>query len=343
MEFAMAPGHYSIKKTLLLNRMDGMPIGILAALATCALWGLTFVAPRAVDPFTPWDLAVARYGLFGVASFVLMANRRFRPVAFSAGRIAVGLGLGCLGYVGYFLAVAYAVRLAGAAVPPLVIGTMPVLLALIANWRDDTVRWRSLALPFSLIVAGVLVVNLDALSTVVPQGRGMVLLGALSAVAALAIWIVYGLANGIVMRACDAPDALRWTGVQGLGAALGSLVILPFTNFGEISASPSEISRFAGWALLTGLAGSWFATWCWVVASRRLPIALAAQLIVAETVFGLAYGFMFEARWPSGAEWVGAALQIFGVAAAIRAFTLPCAPDARWLPKDRKAKTEAAG
>jgi len=69
-----------------------------------------------------------------------------------------------------------------------------------------------------------------------------------------------------------------------------------------------------------GLAGSWFATWCWVVASRRLPLALAAQLIVAETIFGLVYGLMFEGRFPSIAEAVGALLQFAGVCMAIAVF-----------------------
>ncbi|MGI2031161.1 hypothetical protein ACRQ1B_02095 [Rhizobium panacihumi] len=40
-----------------------MLIGILAGLGTCALWGLTFIAPRAVAPFTAWDLTVARRGI----------------------------------------------------------------------------------------------------------------------------------------------------------------------------------------------------------------------------------------------------------------------------------------
>jgi len=33
-----------------------MLIGILAGLTTCALWGLTFIAPRAVDPASTLDL-----------------------------------------------------------------------------------------------------------------------------------------------------------------------------------------------------------------------------------------------------------------------------------------------
>jgi drug/metabolite transporter (DMT)-like permease len=70
-----------------------------------------------------------------------------------------------------------------------------------------------------------------------------------------------------------------------------------------------------------GGAGSWFATWCWVVASRRLPLALAAQLIVAETIFGLACGFMFEGRLPSTAEAVFALVQFTVVCTAIAVFS----------------------
>lgn len=55
--------------------------GIIAGLTTCALWGLTFVAPRTVAPFSAWDLTMARYGIFGLACLLLMVDRRFRPIA----------------------------------------------------------------------------------------------------------------------------------------------------------------------------------------------------------------------------------------------------------------------
>lgn len=124
------------------------------------------------------------------------------------------------------------------------------------------------------------------------------------------------------MRSADAPDGLQWTGLQGIGAAIGSLLLLPLASF-ELAdtASASETARFFVWALVMGLAGSWFATWCWVVASRRLPLALAAQLIVAETIFGLAYGFMFEGRFPIPAEAIGASMQFCGVCLAISVFS----------------------
>jgi drug/metabolite transporter (DMT)-like permease len=304
-----------------------MLLGIVAGLTTCALWGLTFIAPRAVAPFTAWDLTIARYGIFGLACLLLMVDRRFRPTGIAGSQRLIGLLLGGAGYVGYFISAAFAVQLAGAAVPPVIIGTMPVFLAIIANVRDRSAPWKTLALPLALIAIGVMIVNTATISAADVADTPPILLGVLASSAALVIWIAYGLANAAVMRAPDAPDGLQWTGLQGVGAAIGSLLLLPLASFDPAdTASATETARFIAWALVMGLAGSWFATWCWVIASRRLPLALAAQLIVAETVFGLGYGFMFEGRFPSIAEAIGAAMQVAGVCSAIAIFSKPRAP-----------------
>ena len=299
-----------------------MLIGILAGLATGALWGLTFIAPRMVDPFATIDLVIARYLAFGVMSALLMINPRFRPGKLSRSRLVTGLVLGMVGYVGYFLTTAYAVRFAGAVLPPLIIGTMPVLLALIANWRERAVPWRALLAPLGLIAAGLVVVNAHAFSDAVPAARDDTVLGVLLSVLALAIWVGYGLVNAQVMRAPDAPDGLRWTGLQGIGAAAGSLLLLAMSGLPAVpEATPHEIWRFVVWSLGMAVVGSWFATWCWVVASKRLPLALTAQLIIAETVFGLGYGLAFEQRWPTNAESIGILLQLAGVIVAVAIFT----------------------
>lgn len=295
-----------------------MLIGILAGLGTCALWGLTFIAPRAVEPFTTWDLTIARYGIFGAACLLLMLDRRFRPTGMSMNRVLIGLLLGAAGYVGYFVCAAYAVTLSGTVIPPLVIGLMPVLTALIANHREKAVAWRKIALPLALICAGLLTANLQTITSSQSIVRQHAWLGAMMAVAALFIWIAYGSANAAVMRGPDAPDGLRWTGLQGLGAALGSAMLLPLADF---DAPKDAFPAFVLWAVTMGLAGSWLATWLWAIASRRLPLALSAQLIIAETVFGLAYGFLYDGKWPTASEMAGCSLQIAGMALGITAMS----------------------
>ncbi len=309
-----------------------MLVGILCGLLTGALWGLTFVAPRAVLPFTELDLAIARYGIFGFASLALMLHPTFRPQRVTWETLRIAIILGGTGYVGYYVAVAFAVRLAGPAIPPLVIGALPVILAIIGNWQERDsgrqVRWRALALPLAFIAAGLAVVNADALEQAsFNAAQADVALGTLCAVVALLIWVIYAIINARAMRGADAPASLPWTGLQGLGAAIGTLPLIPISWASGASAwptqaliSPAALSFYA-WALVLGIAGSWLATLAWVVASRRLPLALSAQLIVAETVFALAYGFAFEVRWPRAAEWLGSGLLVAGVIVGVAVFS----------------------
>lgn len=299
-----------------------MLLGILCGLATCALWGLTFVVPRAIAPFNTMDLTIARYGLFALASIVLMVSPRFRPKNIEPRMAITALLLGGIGYVGYFVSIAYAVRLAGAAIPPLVIGTMPVLLAVIANFRDHSVAWRLLALPLMLIAAGIGWVNVSIFSSAPSGDQASIVLGIGSALIGLALWVAYGLASTAAMQSPNPPDILQWTGLQGIGAGIGSLVLIPFTSIGtDIAFTGAELLRFILWSLIMGLAGAWLATLLWMIASKRLPLALAAQLIVAETVFGLIFGFLFEQRLPTIAEAGGSILQLAGVGLAIAIFT----------------------
>lgn len=298
-----------------------MLLGILAGLLTCALWGLTFVAPRLIDPYSALDLTVMRYGAFALGCLVLMIHPRLRPRGFSRQMWIIGLALGSVGYIGYFLAAAFAVLLAGAAIPPLIVGLMPVVLAVIANARDRSLRWSRLTLPLTLILAGVSVVNLDTLARTEPGELSSLLLGIVLSFVALSTWVAYGLVNSIVMNGEHPPQSFHWTAVQGMGAGIGVLCLLPFATFPELMAAGVEgTSRFVFWALLLGLSGSLMATWLWLIAATRMPLALAAQLIVAETVFGLAFGFLYEARLPTLLEGIGIVLQIAGVGLAIALF-----------------------
>lgn len=142
------------------------------------MWGLTFVAIRYVHPFTELDLAIARYGIFALMSLLRMVRPRFRPRGIQPGRAVVALLLGAVGYVGYFIAASLAVRHAGAAIPPLVVGLLPVCLAIIGNRANSDVEWGRLALPLAMITVGVAVTNLWTLSNARAAGtRQGVLLG----------------------------------------------------------------------------------------------------------------------------------------------------------------------
>lgn len=302
-----------------------MLTGILAGLAAGALWGLTFVAPNLVAPHTPFDLAFLRNTIFAVMSllFLLALMPRWRRLD-RAGQ-GIGIALGVLGYAVYYLFVAYSVAFAGPTIPALVIGSLPVVLAIVGNWRDRTVPWAPLALPLGLILAGLVVVNLGSLhAPVMGRSAGSIVAGFVLALGGLLAWLWYGLWNAAALAARPGTDTIVWTSLQGVGAGLGMMLALPlgqmlgWSTLGQLPVLAETAVPLWIWAFATGLFSSWVATYAWVVASRRLSVALSAQLIVSETLFGLLYGFLVERRWPDWHESLGAVLLFAGVMAGIR-------------------------
>jgi drug/metabolite transporter (DMT)-like permease len=303
--------------------------GILAGLAAGALWGLTFVAPKAVLPYTEFDIAVLRYFAFGLTSVILMAiHSKFRPGPMSLKNFMLAIWLGATGFVVYFLCISFSINLAGPAIAPLVIGALPLLLALYGNWQDKNVPWPAIAAPLLLIALGLGIVNSASLATALSAAdQKNILLGFGVAVIGLLVWFHYAILNARAMRAKDAPDALGWTSLQGLGAMTATIPVaivaltMGWSKIPELGFAGEDGTRLIVWTVLTGVLASWLAQYFWTLTSQTLPLALSAQLIVSETLFALIYGFYFQGSWPATAEWFGGGLLILGVLWGVKVFS----------------------
>jgi drug/metabolite transporter (DMT)-like permease len=281
-----------------------------------------------VSPYGEVDLAILRYLAFGLTALALMAvSPRFRPGRLSLRRAGLAMFLGLTGYVVYYLCVAFSVSLAGPAIAPLVIGALPVVLAVYGNWRERNVPWRRIAVPLTLVVLGLLTLNAGSLAAAGGAAERLrIWQGVALAVGALLVWVWYAIVNAREMRATDAPPPLAWTALQGLGAMAGVLplaALAPLLGLGrlpELGFQFPAATPLVLWALMTGVVGSFVAQLLWTHASMRLPLAFSAQLIVSETVFALVYGFLFEQRWPHPHEAAAIVLLLVGVLAAVRVF-----------------------
>ncbi|HSC80253.1 MAG TPA: DMT family transporter [Chitinolyticbacter sp.] len=300
--------------------------GIAAGLAAGALWGFAFIAPAALPGQSPLAVAIGRYLVYAVLCALLLARawRRVRPLL--NGRLlrdAVVLGL--VGNAFYYCLLTLAVRYANSAVASLIIGTIPLWLALIdlAHTPRSAAQRRALTLalllPLSLVAAGLVLINWAGLSQLqAPHGF---LIGVLLAVIAAASWTAFAVFNARVVRTLPAGFGnSNWTNLLGIGSALGFLPLLPFAGLAggiPYTLTPGLIA----WSLLLGIGSSWVGSWLWNLASQRLPVGLVGQLIVAETVFALIYGFALGWRWPSGLELAAIGLFVAGVMLGIRAFS----------------------
>ena len=307
--------------------------GTAYALAAGLMWGLVFVAPLLLPQYPAGLLSVARYLAFGLIALPLAWLDRGRIALLTRADWLEALKLSAVGNLLYYLCLAAAIQRAGGPLPTMIIGTLPVVIALVSNRRnavrDGRLAWHRLGPALGLIGAGILCVNqaeLQQLRAAANTDHARYGQGALLALGAVVCWTWYPIRNADWLRAHAGRSPSTWATAQGLAtlplAALGFLafwllgVLRPASAFAwPLGPTPG---LFLALMFAIGLFASWLGTLCWNAASQRLPTSLAGQLIVFETLSALAYAWLLRGQAPPALTLLGAALLVAGVSWALR-------------------------
>ncbi len=306
--------------------------GVVYAMAAGAMWGLVFVGPVIVHDYSPAMQVAGRYLAFGLIALPLAWLDRDALRKLSRADWIEAIKLSAVGNILYYLCLASAIQRAGSPLPTVIIGTLPVVIAISANvlhhQRDGRLPWARLAPSLVTILVGIACVNQAEMQTMAddPQADGWrYTSGALLAVVAMACWTWYPLRNATWLREHSGRKPRVWATAQGLAT-------LPMALAGYIglwvwtAASGSDFAMplgprpgvFMGLMLAIGLFASWFGTHCWNEASQRMPTALVGQLIVFETLFALVYAYLWRGEWPQPLTLLGVTLLTGGVLWAVR-------------------------
>lgn len=322
--------------------------GILFALAAGLLWGLVFIGPLLLPDYPAALQSFGRYVAFGLIALPLAWMDRRTLAGFSRADWLEAAKLGLVGNILYYLFLASAIARAGGPLPTMVIGTLPVVIAITSNLRDagrdGRLPWLKLLPSLGLIAAGIGCVNQAELAHLRadPQAdMGRYLLGGLLTLGAVVCWTWYPLRNADWLRHHPDRSPRAWATAQGVatlplalagyggwwlwsatgGAALpdGSVFPMPFGPRPGV---------YLGLMFAIGLFASWLGTLCWNAASQRLPTTLVGQLIVFETLSALAYALLLRGTRPPLLTGVGVLLLVAGVLWALRVKPEPLAADA---------------
>ena len=308
-----------------------MSIGILFALVAGLMWGLVFVTPLLLPEYPAALLSCGRYLAFGLIALPLGWLDRARLRQFERADWIEALKLSAVGNLLYYLCLAAAIQRAGGPLPTMIIGTLPVVIAVTSNLRDHArdgrLAWGRLAPSLALIAGGIALVNQSEMAQLKPDADlGRYATGALLAVGAVVCWTWYPLRNADWLRDHPGRSPRTWATAQGVAtlplALIGYAVFWALNGVvGAPVAMPfgPEPLRFVGLMFAIGLLASWAGTLCWNEASQRLPPALAGQLIVFETLAALAYAFVLRGRVPEWLIGVGVVLLVAGVMRALSA------------------------
>ncbi|MBL8311969.1 MAG: DMT family transporter [Burkholderiales bacterium] len=313
-----------------------LTVGIGAALGAGLMWGLVFVAPLLLPDYPATLLSFGRYLAFGLITLPIAWWQRDALRALTPADWWLATKLSIAGNFIYYLALSASIQLAGAPLPTLIIGTLPVVIAVTSNLLsvgEHRFSWGRLLPSLLLIAAGLLCVNADQMARLRADGSlSAYASGALLALVANAAWTWYPIHNARWLNAHRQHTSTTWATAQGIAtlpiAAVGlalSLSWLRATGDARFAQSLSGPEPLKFWLLMIsiGFCASWLGTILWNIASKNTPTALTGQLIVFETLAALAYAYLVYQRTPSAYEMAGIALLVLGVLVGVRALSRP--------------------
>jgi drug/metabolite transporter (DMT)-like permease len=307
------------------------------------MWGLVFVAPLLLPQYPAVLLSCARYLAFGLIALPLAWLDRRRIVQLTGSDWIEALKLSAIGNLLYYLCLSAAIQHAGGPMPTMIIGTLPVLIAVVSNrrdaQRDGRLPWLRLLSSLILIAAGIGCVNHAELSLLMQDPAHDLkryATGAVLALGALLCWTWYPIRNADWLRHHADRSPSTWATAQGIAtlplAALGCAGFWVHSAWSggmdfAMPFGPTPL-RFVALMVAIGLLASWLGTLCWNEASQRLPTSLVGQLIVFETLSALAYAFVLRGQAPAPLTALGIALLVAGVVWALRVRPPPAAASA---------------
>lgn len=297
--------------------LKGIGFGVGAGLC----WGVIFLGPKLTPSLSGAQFAVLRFLCYGLISALLLAPRWRQACATLRREDWVSLfWLSLIGNLLYYSLVGSGVQLAGVATTSLIVGLIPVLVALAGRKDANAVSMIRLAPSLCCATAGAVLISLHALqSGNQSEHPAQIIWGLLCAVGALISWSWFAVSNARRLSVMTGVSANDWALLAGVMTGAQSLVLAvpllgPALNTHDSHTWLEFLLVAGGVALLASVIGGAL----WNQASRLLPLALSGQVLVIETLAALLLGFVWEGRWPESVEWMAMVLLVIGVVWCLR-------------------------
>ncbi|MEV0094739.1 DMT family transporter [Streptomyces sp. NPDC050738] len=284
----------------------GPPLTVTAAaLLTMVLWASAFVAIREIgQSVRPGPLALGRLVIGAVALLAVVTVRREGVPPRAAWPGIAGMGVFWFGL--YMIALNWGEQHTDAGTAALLIGTGPLLVAVLAG------LFLREGFPRPLIIGLVIAFAGAALAGISSGGSGQTaMLGVLLCLAASA-----GHAVGAIFQKPALAHASPLQ-VTAYGSVVGAVACLPFAGQLVHDLSDAPATAWAGVVYL-GLLPTALAFWTWSYALSRMPVGRLAATTYIVPALTVAMAWPVLGELPAAAAFAGGALCLIGVAIANR-------------------------
>lgn len=279
--------------------------------------------------FNPIEIAMGRYFCYGVVSLLYMlCFRRASLLQIPRFLWKKAFIFSLLANIGFYPSAVLGIKCANAAVAALILGMTPITITIIGNLKQKECSFKSLMWPCFAIATGLVLVNIPALQeSSFEKSASLYCTGLLFSFIALISWSIFAVANGRLLKKYPTLSSRDWSSIIGIASwvwvlTLGSGIIFftPEPFFYKFYEWTPELQNFIIGSIILGLLCSWTGAFLWNKGSSMLPISLAGQLTIFETLFGLLFVYLMLKRVPTTIEFVGIAIILIGIYSSITVF-----------------------
>lgn len=301
----------------------------VAIIANC-IWGIAFLIPYVLSKYNSVLISIGRYLVYGMITLTIFPFTVKNYKSFLKKQyLKTALLFAFTGNIGYYCFLVLAIDNIGVAITALIIGTLPITMAIYGNILNREYSFKKMIAPIILILFGLSVLNLMKYGNVMADNTEeiySIFPGILYAIIALGMWTWFGVANANFLKTNREISASSWSTFVGIATLFIALIGLPFLYFiapaaiGQIrnNINIAYLLPLLAGCLILGVVVSWLATILWNKASRDLPVTLAGQLIVFETISSILYSYIVDKKVPMALEVISMLFIIAGILLAIR-------------------------
>ena len=298
--------------------------GIVYALTACFIWGLIFVVPEFMTGFNSLEVAMGRFTVYTCLSIAIFLKayaqgqcRYPRPIWLRA------LFFSLMSTFVYYVCLVLALRYSSPPIAAIVLGLSPITIAFYGNWKQKECSFRSLILPSLLILAGLILTNAPS---IMGESASNHLLGLFFASCSLAAWSWYVVDNSKFLKNNPQVASQDWATLMGVSTLFwvtlfGFIFWVASDNLIDTSKYTFDnpyFTYYIGGSIILGVFCSWLGGFLWNKATFHLPVSLAGQLTIFETLFGLCFAYSIAREMPLPLEIAGILLFLCAIVFAIR-------------------------
>jgi drug/metabolite transporter (DMT)-like permease len=302
--------------------------GILFVLGACFCWALVFVLPPLAPSFHSLEIALGRFFVYGLFSFLLLLwkKRHFFSKAYLPywrKSLLLAFCSTLLAYTGTVLNIKYA----GPTLATLMFAMTSMTVPLFGNLKNKESSLRQFILPFPLMVAGLILTKWESFETSASSSF-LYLIGVSAGFLGLFSWTWFIVTNCDFLKQNKEMPAKDWTLMLGTTSFFQVLLtgafLLPLSDdpFKYFTLSP-ENQTFFIISILLGAGSTLLPFYLWNQGAPKLPISLSGQLMISQIIFALLLIFALEKKVPTVLELGGISLMLIGVVAGFKILHRP--------------------